>query len=130
VPDASALVEYLLLTDSSEWIEAAIGDANHDLHIPALCDVEVTAALRRAMLSGAIDEGRAEEAVEDYFDLPLTRHGHQFLMVRMLELRDNFSAYDATYVALAELLGGHFLTADGPLARSVNAHLQVPLLTK
>jgi predicted nucleic acid-binding protein len=51
-------------------------------------------------------------------------------MVRMLELRDNFSAYDATYVALAELLGGHFLTADGPLARSVNAHLQVPLLTK
>jgi predicted nucleic acid-binding protein len=86
--------------------------------------------LRRALLFGALDEGRAEEAVEDYFDLPLTRHGHQSLMVRMLELRDNFSAYDATYVALAQLLGGHLLTADGPLAKSVNTHLDIPLLTK
>lgn len=119
----------MLRTDRSDWIGAAFGDPNHDLHVPALCDVEVTAGLRRALLFGALDERRTEEAVEDYFDLPLTRHWHQSLVVRVLELRDNFSAYDATYVALAELLRGHFLTADGPLARSVNAHLGIPLLT-
>ena len=66
----------------------------------------MTAALRRALLSGAIEERRAEEAVEDYLDLPLTRHGHQALVLRLLEMHKNFSAYDATYVALAELLEG------------------------
>lgn len=123
-------MEYLLRTERSGWIGAAIGNSIHDLHVPALCDVEVTAALRRALLFGALDERRAQEAVEDYLDLPLTRHGHQSLVVRMLELRDNFSAYDATYVALAEVLRGHLLTGDGPLARSVHAHAGIPLITE
>lgn len=48
----------------------------------------------------------------------------------MLELRDNFSAYDATYVALAELLGGDLLTGDGPLARSVSTHVDISLVTE
>lgn len=123
-------MEYLLRTERSEWIETAISDTDHDLHVPALCDVEITAALRRAVHLGALDQRRAEEAVEDYLDLPLTRHGHQSLIIRMLELRDNFSACDATYVALAELLGGHMLTADRPLAKSVDAHLEIPLITE
>lgn len=88
--DASAIVEYLLRTEHSEWIEDAIANANHDLHVPALCDVEVASALRRALRVGGLDEPRAQEAVEDYLDLPLTRHGHQSLVVRVLELRDNF----------------------------------------
>lgn len=100
------------------------------LHVPALCDVEVSVALRRALLLGAVDEQRAEEAVEDYLDLPLTRHGHQSLMARMLGLRDDFSAYDATYVALAELLGSHLLMADRPLARSVDTHIGIPLIAE
>jgi predicted nucleic acid-binding protein len=112
VADASAIVEYLLRTEHAEWIGAAISDANHYLHVPASCDVKVTSALRRALQVGALDERRVEEAVEDYLDLPLTRHGHQSLVVRMLELRNNFSAYDATYVALTELLGGDLLTGD------------------
>lgn len=123
-------MEYLLRTEASEWIGAVISDPDHDLHVPALCDVEVAAALRRTLLIGALDAPRAEEAVEDYLDLPLTRHGHQSLIVRMLELRDNFSAYDATYIALAELLDGHLLTADRPLARSVTAHRGISLIAE
>jgi predicted nucleic acid-binding protein len=123
-------VEYLLRTEHAEWFGAAISDASHDLHVPALCDVEVTSALRRALQVGALDERRAEEAVEDFLDLPLTRHGHQSLVVRMLELRDNFFAYDAAYVALAELLGGDLLTGDEPLARSVGTHVGIPLVTE
>jgi predicted nucleic acid-binding protein len=80
------------------------------------------------VLLTALDQRRLEEAVEDYLDLPLTRHGHQSLMMRVLGLRHNFSAYDATYVALAELLGGHLLTADRSLAESVKAHLAISLI--
>lgn len=90
----------------------------------------MTAALRRALQVGALDEQRTEEAVEDYLDLPLTRHGHQSLVLRILELRHNFSAYDATYVALTELLGGDLLTGDGPLARSVRTHSSIALVTE
>jgi predicted nucleic acid-binding protein len=90
----------------------------------------VTSTLCRALQVGALDERRVEEAVEDYLDLPLTRHGHQSLVIRMLELRNNFSAYDATYVALAELLGGDLLTGDGPLASAVRTHADIPLVTE
>ena len=122
-------MEYLLRTEHSDWIDAAVADGNHDLHIPSLCDVEVTAAVRRALMSGAVEVQRAEEAVVDYLDLPLTRHGQQALILRMLDLRETFSAYDATYVALAELLGGHLLTADKALARSVRTHQAIPVMS-
>lgn len=121
-------MEYLLQTGDSDWIGAAIANTDHDLHTPALCDVEVAAALRRALVAGFVDEVRAEESVEDYLDLPVTRHGHQLLVPRILELRHNFSAYDATYVALAEVLGGHLLTADGALASATRTHVEIPLI--
>lgn len=93
-----------------------------ELHVPALCDIEVSAALRRGLLAGLLTEERALTALVDYADLPLTRHGHQLLLARVLSLRANFSAYDATYVALAEQLRAALLTADGALARAVQAH--------
>jgi predicted nucleic acid-binding protein len=65
--------------------------------------------------------------VQDYLDLPLTRHGHEQVLSRILDLRDNFSAYDATYAALAEGLGALLLTADAHLARAVRARLRVTL---
>jgi predicted nucleic acid-binding protein len=98
------------------------------VHVPTLCDVETLAGLRRALLARALSLGRAEEALVDYLDLPLTRHGHQALLARMLELRDNFSAYDATYVALAECLGGELLTADDRLARALRALTRLSVL--
>jgi predicted nucleic acid-binding protein len=48
----------------------------------------------------------------------MTRYPAHSLLNRMWELRDNLSAYDATYVALAELLDCSLLTADGRLARA------------
>jgi predicted nucleic acid-binding protein len=98
--------------------------------VPALCDVEVAAGLRRGMLGGAVAGERVVQAMEDYVDLPVTRHGHQRLLGRILGLRENFSAYDATYVALTEQLGGELLTADERLAgaASVHAHLAIASL--
>jgi predicted nucleic acid-binding protein len=121
VADASALVEYLLRTERSGGVEREMRARGADVHVPALCDVEVTAVLRRALLSGVLTSDRAEAALADYVDLPLTRHGHQVLLKRILSLRANFSAYDATYVALAEQLGAALLTTDMALGRAVRA---------
>jgi predicted nucleic acid-binding protein len=123
VADASAIVEYLLRTERATSIESVITGVDSDLHIPALCDVEVCSALRRALLENRISEERATEALADYLDLPLSRHGHLMLIERVLQLRRNFSAYDATYVALAEYLKATFVTEDRSLARAVRKFL-------
>ena len=119
------MVEFLLRTPRAEWVADLATAPDADLHVPALCDVEVSAALRRAMQLHRLSIRRAEEALADYLDLPLTRHAHTPLLPRMLELRENFSAYDATYVALAELLGASLLTADRALARAAVRHVEV-----
>ncbi|MCK5652192.1 MAG: type II toxin-antitoxin system VapC family toxin [Gemmatimonadetes bacterium] len=118
VVDASAVVEYLLRTERGREVEPSLTSRETALHVPALCDVEVTAALRRGILLGALAEPRAEQALTAYLDLPLTRHGHQALLRRALSLRENFTAYDAVYVALAERLDAPLLTADARLARA------------
>jgi predicted nucleic acid-binding protein len=128
VTDASALVEYILGAGEAPAIAAVIQADDTDLHCPALCDVEVAAALRRALLAKTLSSSRAADAMEDYFDLPLTRHGHQRLVLRALQLRADFSTYDAVYVALAEQLDAHLLTADDRLAAATRRHLGLDLL--
>lgn len=93
--------------------------------MPALCDVEIVAGLRRALLARLLTERRAREALADYQAMPLTRHGHEPLLPRVLALRQNFSAYDATYVALAEGLRAELVTADDALARAARGHARV-----
>jgi predicted nucleic acid-binding protein len=117
VADASAIVDYLLRTTVT--VDPVIEDRSTDLHLPALCDVEVCAALRRALLERRLTVERCTEALQDYLDLPATRHGHVRLLVRVLQLRANLTAYDASYVALAERLGGALLTTDDRLKRAV-----------
>jgi predicted nucleic acid-binding protein len=98
------------------------------MHVPALCDVEVASALRRLSLSGTLSAERRDQALTDYLDLPLTRHGHQSLLPRVLELGANLSAYDAAYAALAETLMAELVTADDKLRRAIAAHTAVPLV--
>lgn len=128
VVDASALVEALLATERAPRVVAAISAPDVDLHVPALCDVEVASALRRALAAGRLDEARAMLALEDLADLPLTRHGHQLLLGRILTLRHNLSAYDATYAALAERLDAVLVTADRGLAGTAASLLRLPVV--
>ena len=99
-----------------------------DIRVPGLCDIEVVAGLRRALLRDLVSAERAELALEQYLLMPLTRRDHPALLSRVLELRSNFSAYDACYVALAEHLGADLLTADEPLSRAVRMHTKIGLL--
>jgi predicted nucleic acid-binding protein len=80
------------------------------------------------VLYQSLSTERADQAVHDYLDLPITRHGHYRLLMRMFELRANFSAYDATYVALAERVAGELLTSDERLVRAVRAHTEIGVL--
>ena len=128
VVDASTIVEYLLRAPRGSHLEVALREPETELHVPALCDVEVCSVLRRALLKRRLSHDRALDALEDYLDLPLARHGHTYLLGRVLGLRANFSAYDATYLALAEWLNASLLTADESLTRAVRAHLEIEII--
>ncbi len=123
VVDASALVEYLMGSARGAALSSFIEDPAIDFHTPALCDIEVVSALRGLISARKLPVDRALEAVQDYTDLPVTRHSHLPLLARLLELRNNFSAYDAAYVALAEALSARLVTCDMPLAKAVKSVL-------
>lgn len=116
VLDASALVELLLGTDQGRSIAARISDPTLGLHIPHLADVEVAQALRRYVREGNLDLASARAALEILRSLDLERHGHEALLDRVWALRNNLTAYDAVYVALADALDSTLLTCDARLA--------------
>ncbi len=118
VVDASALLEFLLQTPLGTRVEARLFRDGDELHAPHLIDVEVTQALRRLVRSREVSPDRAAEAIEDLVQIDLHRHAHLDLVTRAWKLRDNITAYDAVYVALAEALGATVVTCDAPLGRA------------
>jgi len=98
---------------------------SESLHAPHLIDVEVAQVLRRYVRDKTITAQRGQEALEDLRDLPLSRYPHDFLIPRIWELRATLTAYDAVYVALAELLGAPLLTCDGKIASAPGHHAKV-----
>ncbi len=116
VLDASAAIDWLLQTAAGQRIEQRIYSQHESLHAPHLLDLEVGQVLRRLVREGAVSAQRAEQAIEDLLDLRIARYPHLGLLPRIWQLRDNLSAYDAAYVALAENLGARLLTRDARLA--------------
>jgi predicted nucleic acid-binding protein len=118
VIDASAVLEFLLQTPLGMRVEARLFRDGDGLHAPHLVDVEVTQGLRRLVRAGEVSASRAADAMADLADLDLHRHGHVDLLARAWALRENVTAYDAMYVALAEALAAPFVTCDAPLAKA------------
>lgn len=85
---------------------------------PHLADSEVAQALRAQVLRGDVEADDARRAIEAWGGLGIERIGVRGLLARVWELRDNVSAYAATYVAVAEALEAPLVTADGRLARA------------
>lgn len=84
-----------------------------------LIDVEMVSAVRGMTLGGHLSPSRAEEVLIDFDDLPLHRwRAEAGLRHRAFSLRNNLSAHDAAYVALAEALECPLVTTDAPLGRS------------
>lgn len=101
--------------------------ADEELHAPALLDFEVASALRGHMLGGLLDRARADDAVEDFADLRIERHNMTEALGEVLDLRNNFTAYDAAYVVLARALGVPLVTVDSKMreAERLGTHVQL-----
>ena len=128
VVDASALLEFLLQTSLGTRVEARLFRDQDELHAPHLLDVEVIQGLRRLVRTGEVASGRADEAIADLTDLDLYRHAHVDLLARAWKLRDNVSAYDAIYVALAEAIEAPIVTCDGPLAKAPGHRARIEVI--
>jgi predicted nucleic acid-binding protein len=116
----------LIVVDASVVVTALADDgldgerhrarlAGERLAAPHLLDIEVVSAWRRLAAGGRLDDRRAALARADLRSLPVRRVPHAPLLERCWELRANLTAYDAAYVALAELIGAPLLTADAKL---------------
>lgn len=111
VVDASAVL-LGLLSDG----EASNMLRTEDLRAPHLADSELAHGLRRLAQQRRITPARGVVALTMWSRMGVRRYAAVGLLPRLWELRDNLSAYDATYVALAEALGCPLLTADRRLA--------------
>jgi predicted nucleic acid-binding protein len=120
VVDASAAVAALLNAGPAR---SAL--ASDDLHSPHLVDSEVLSALRRQLATARLAPDAAWKAIDTWRRLGLARYPVIGMVERIWQLRDNLSAYDASYVALAENLGCPLLTCDGRLGRA--ARVKCPI---
>lgn len=109
------MIEPLLQTDLGLRVESRLSRDGDELHIPHLLDVEVAHAMRRLVKAGDLGPERVQQAFDDLMGLGLHRHPHHELLARIWEMRENLSAYDAVYVALAEALPAVLVTCDRPL---------------
>lgn len=113
VLDASAALSSLLNDGPARQIMAA-----EQLHVPHLIDSEVASGVRRQVAGGNLTAAAGWATLEVWRRLGLTRYAVHPLLDRIWQLRDNVSAYDAGYVALAEALGCALVTADARLSRA------------
>jgi predicted nucleic acid-binding protein len=116
VLDASAAIDWLLQTPAGLRIEQRIYARQDTLHTVHLLDVEFVQVLRRLVREGTLTPRRAVEAIEDMAALRIARYPPVLLLQRIWRLRQNLTAYDAAYVALAEELQAPLITRDRRIA--------------
>ncbi len=104
--------------------------ATQQLHVPHLVDSEVASGLRRQVASGRIATDEGWTALDAWRRLGLTRYPTHGLLERIWELRDNLSAYEAGYVALAESLGCSLVTADARVSRAPGIRCPVTVVPR
>lgn len=127
VVDCAAVVDALTAFEATDELRARLG--GDELNAPTLIDFEVVSALRGLTLGRHVSAARAHDALTDFEDLEIRRWpAGDGLRRRAFQLRDNLSAYDAAYVALAEALNCSLVTRDARLARSSGHEVRIDVL--
>jgi predicted nucleic acid-binding protein len=127
VLDASIVVELLTNGTLADSLRRDLAGSGDSFIVPHLVDVEVASALRKLVAGERIDSHRSEEFLAGLAALPAERYSHIPLLSRIWELRHNFTAYDAAYIALAEATNSVLYTSDEKLCKG--HHARVALFT-
>lgn len=118
VVDASAVVAmFLNLGPGAAHVRERLRQTE-DVHVPHIFDVEVIQALRRHSLRGDLSEENSRLILSLLQEMKVIRYPHIGLLPRIWELKENVTAYDAAYVALAEVLNAPLVTMDAKLAQA------------
>ena len=125
VLDASVVVELLTNGPLAPNIGQELSSRDEPSVVPHLLDVEVLNAVRGLTTGQRIESERAEQILIGLATLPAERYAHIPLLARMWELRHNFTAYDAAYIALAEALGATLYTCDEKLSKGHRARVKL-----
>ena len=123
VLDASVVVELLTNGALADSLRRDLVGRSDSLIAPHLLDVEVVSALRKLVAGRRIDAHRGEQLLTALAALPAMRCAHTPLLSRIWELRHNFTAYDAAYVALAEATNSVLYTSDEKLCQGHRARV-------
>ena len=129
----------MTVTDAGVWIRAIVDEepggpvrarltVETSVASPALIDLEFTNVLRGLVAKKSIGPRLAERALSEFVKAPIQRYAHLALLDRVWRLRENLTAYDASYIALAELLGVDLLTIDRRLAGVPGIRCRVEVL--
>ena len=121
VLDASVVVELLLNGPLADSLRRGLAGRNESFIVPHLLDVEVASALRGLAPGLHLDSHRTGQLLSGLASLPAVRYAHTPLLGRMWELRNNFTAYDAVYIALAEATDSVLYTCDAKLSKGHRA---------
>lgn len=124
--DASAIVA-LLLDGGSDGRWATESLSGVDLAAPTLVLFESANIIRRHELAEFVSTDQASLAHADLMDLAFELWPYDMLAARTWELRHSMSSYDASYVALAELIRAPLLTLDRRISGA--PHLRCTVLT-
>lgn len=127
VLDASVVVELLTGGPLADSLRRDLAQCDDSFIVPHLLDIEVVSAIRSLAAGERIDSYGTGQLLAGLAALPAERYAHTPLLGRIWELRHNFTAYDAAYIALAEATNSVLYTSDAKLCRGHRA--QVALFT-
>lgn len=119
VADASAVAEVLLARPLAGAVRVALSP-QPELHVPEHFHVEVLSVLRRYAIRGELSERRAAEALAGLADLRALTYPVIELADAVWDLREELTAYDAAYLALARRLDVGLVTLDKGLAKAAS----------
>ena len=117
VLDTSAVIAWLLRLPAGAEVERRAMSSD-SLHAPALLAVEAAHVLHRYVRSGELSAEQAQRVLEEFPRLGIMAHTHDLLLAVIWRLRENFTAYDASFAALAVMLDAPLVTLDARTARA------------
>jgi len=124
VVDASVVVQTLLQLDGAAAIQRRLDEVGGSLHAPHLLELEVANSFRKLALRKLIDSAQGAMAIVHLRAFGVRLYPHGYLLERIWSLRHNLTPYDASYIALAEMLDAPLLTRDRRLAATTGHNVR------